>query len=106
MYSLKDCPNKTQNVIQPNDKFTNSTLTQQLMLNVLNDLLRDINTKSKVVFAILFIILNYFAPFFSALPPSNVEAQTSQLSKPVNISNNTAISYSPLLAVSEDKSSR
>ena len=35
--------------------------------------------------------------------PSKVEAQTSQLSKPVNISNNTANSYSPELAVSEDE---
>jgi hypothetical protein len=33
---------------------------------------------------------------------STVEAQTSSLSKPINISNNTANSYSPDLVVSED----
>ena len=54
----------------------------------------------KVVFAIAFLISIILLHSFPHFLPSNVVAQASQLSKPINMSNSTAISHSPLLAVS------
>jgi hypothetical protein len=56
----------------------------------------------KVVFAIVFLISIIFLHSFPHFPPPNVVAQTSQLSKPINMSNSTVSSHSPLLAVSRD----
>jgi hypothetical protein len=54
----------------------------------------------KVVFAIAFLISIILLHSFPHFLPSNVVAQASLLSKPINMSNSTAISHSPLLAVS------
>jgi hypothetical protein len=74
------------------------------MINVLNMAFR-INPNQKYIIALLSIMFTILLPsaFFHDIP-TKVEGQTS-MSKPVNISNNTANSYSPELAISEAKNS-
>ena len=73
------------------------------MINVLN-IAFHITPNQKCILASLSIISITLLPSTLLLDiPSRAEGQTSMLSKPVNISNNTANSYSPELAISEDK---
>src|SRR5918996_4526525 len=60
------------------------------------------NQKCMLAFLSIMSIMLLPSTFLHNIP-SKVEAQTSQLSKLVNLSNNTANSYSPDLAVSEDE---
>ena len=70
------------------------------MFKVLN-IASHVTSNQKCMLAFLSIMSIMLLPStFLHNIPSKVEAQTS-LSKPVNISNNTANSYSPELAVSE-----
>ena len=71
------------------------------MINVPNAIFYAISIPNqKVVFAIAFLISIILLHSFPHFLPSNVVAQASLLSKPINMSNSTAISHSPLLAVS------
>jgi hypothetical protein len=74
------------------------------MISVPNMAFR-INPNQKYIIALLSIMFTILLPsaFFHDIP-TKVEGQTS-MSKPVNISNNTANSYSPELAISEAKNS-
>jgi hypothetical protein len=73
------------------------------MINVLN-IAFHVTPNRKCILASLSVISIMLLPSTLLFDvPSKAEGQASMLSKPVNISNNTANSYSPELAISEDK---